>query len=332
MQVGVIGAGAFGTSIASLLAGRGHTVRLWAYEPELPALIREKRENTLYLPGIELPAGILTTNDLAEAVAGAEMVVMGTPSHAARAVVGQLLPHLPANIPIVTIAKGIENDTLLTMTEVLEDVLPVDRHPYLAALSGPSFAREVAQGLPTAVTVASLWDRLAREVQKAFSTERFRVYTSVDVVGVQFGGALKNVVAIAAGCADGLGFGLNTRAALITRGLAEITRAAVRRGANPMTLAGLSGLGDLVLTCTGELSRNRQVGLALGRGEQLSTVLNDRRSVAEGVKTALSACQLADKLGIEMPISREVYLILRGDKPARQAVVDLMTRELKPEL
>jgi glycerol-3-phosphate dehydrogenase (NAD(P)+) len=260
------------------------------------------------------------------------MVVMASPSHAARDVARQICPLLPANVPIVTVAKGIENGTLLTVTEVLEDVLPIERHPYLAALSGPSFAHEVAQRQPTLVTVASVWERLAREVQRAFATDTFRVYTSTDVIGVQYGGALKNVVAIAAGCVDGLGFGLNTRAALITRGLAEISRAAVRRGGNPMTLSGLAGMGDLVLTCTGELSRNRQVGLALGRGERLADVLRDRRSVAEGVKTALSACQLADKLGIEMPIAREVYRILYEEKPARRAVVDLMSRELKPEL
>jgi glycerol-3-phosphate dehydrogenase (NAD(P)+) len=332
MRVGVVGAGAFGTAVASLLAGRDHRVTLWALEPEVVRAVEERHENPLFLPGIALPESLSATGDLLGCVSDAEMVVMASPSHVIREVAQRVQPALPPNIPIVTIAKGIEQGSLQTMTEVLEDVLPVERHPYLAVLSGPSFAREVAERLPTAVTVASLWERLAREVQRAFSTDKFRVYTSTDVVGVQFGGALKNVVAIAAGCADGLGFGLNTRAALITRGLAEITRAAVRRGANPVTLSGLSGLGDLVLTCTGELSRNRQVGFALGRGEKLEDVLRDRRSVAEGVKTAVSACQLADKLGIEMPISREVYRILYESKPARLAVVDLMTRELKPEI
>jgi len=332
MRVAVVGAGAFGTAIASLLGSREHSVRLWAYEPELPGMIAERRVNELYLPGIELPATVEATNDLARAADGAQMVVMAVPSQVSRTITRELAPLLPPHIPIVTVAKGIENETLLTMTEVLEDVLPVDRHPYLAVLSGPSFAKEVALRLPTAVTVASRWERVARDVQQAFATETFRVYTSTDVVGVQFGGALKNVVAIAAGCADGLGFGTNTRAALITRGLAEISRAAVRRGANPLTLSGLSGMGDLVLTCTGELSRNRQVGMALGQGRKVAEVLKDRRSVAEGVKTALSACQLADKLGIEMPISREVYRILFEDKPAKRAVVDLMTRELKSEI
>ena len=332
MKVAVVGAGAFGSAIAGLLVGKGHSVRLWALEPEIVPAINERHENPLYFAGITLPDSVRATADMAEAVDGAEMTVLAAPSHATREVAVRLRPLLPANIPIVTVAKGIENGTLLTMTEVLEDVFPTERHPYLAILSGPSFAREVAARYPTAVTVASLWERLAREVQRAFSTDRFRCYTSTDVVGVQLGGSLKNVVAIAAGCADGLGFGLNARAALVTRGLAEITRAAVRRGANPMTLAGLSGLGDLVLTCTGELSRNRQLGLALGKGAKMAEALKDKRSVAEGVKTATSAVQLADKLAIEMPIAREVHRVLFEDKPARQAVVDLMSRELKPEI
>lgn len=332
MRVGVVGAGAFGTAIAGLLAGREHKVRLWALEPEIVPAVNERHENPLYLAGIPLPASVEATANLGLAVHDAQMVVLAAPSHAQREVAVRLKPLLPPNIPIVTVAKGIENGTLLTMTEVLEDVFPVERHPYLAVLSGPSFAKEVAQRLPTAVTVAALWERIAKEVQHAFATDRFRAYTSTDVIGVQFGGSLKNVVAIAAGCADGLGFGLNARAALVTRGLAEITRAAVRRGANPMTLAGLAGLGDLVLTCTGELSRNRQLGLALGQGRKLADALNEKRSVAEGVKTAASAVQLADKLGIEMPIAREVNRILFEDKPARQAVVDLMGRELKPEI
>lgn len=332
MRVAVIGAGAFGTCLSATLSSKGHAVRVWALEPELIPAINERHENPLYLAGIPLPAAMVASNDLGEVCHEAEMAVVAVPSHVIREVATRFGPKLPANIPVVIVSKGIENGTLLTMSEVLEDVLPPERHPYLAVLSGPSFAREVAQRMPAAVTVAARWDRLAREVQKAFSFDRFRAYTSTDLVGVQFGGALKNVVAIAAGCADGLGFGLNARAALITRGLAEITRAAVCRGANPMTLAGLSGLGDLVLTCTGELSRNRQLGLALGQGMRMSEALKDKRSVAEGVKTATSAVQLADKLGIEMPISREVHSILFEDKPAKQAVVDLMTRELKAEI
>jgi glycerol-3-phosphate dehydrogenase (NAD(P)+) len=332
MRIGVVGAGAFGTALSGLLAGRGHEVRLWAREAELLPELRARHENPMYLPGVKLPDSVAATGEVAEAVGGAELVVLAAPSHATREVAQSVLAHLPANIPIVTVAKGIENGTLKTMTEVLEDVFPIERHPYLAVLSGPSFAREVAQRLPTAVTVASLWNRVAKKVQHAFSTDRFRVYTSSDVIGVQIGGSLKNVVAIAAGASDGLGFGLNSRAALITRGLAEITRAAERLGANPLTLSGLSGLGDLALTCTGELSRNRQLGLSLGRGEKVADILAGKLTVTEGVKTAASAVQLADKLRIEMPIAREVYALLFEDKPARQAVVDLMTRQLKAEL
>lgn len=332
MRAAVIGAGSFGTSLAALLARKGDAVRLWARDMDLVATINERHENPAYLPGIALGKTLSATTDLALAVGDAEMVVMATPSHAARDVAGRLKGFLPKAIPIVTVSKGIENDTLLTMTEVLEDVLPAEHHPYLSVLSGPSFAKEVGLGHPTAVTVAAVWERLARQVQKAFSADMFRVYTSTDVVGVQFGGALKNVVALAAGCADGLGFGQNARAALITRGLAEITRAAVRRGANPMTLAGLSGLGDLVLTCTGELSRNRQVGVALGKGQKLADILKDMKMVAEGVKTAKSACELARRLNMELPIAAEVHAILYEDKPARRAVVDLMSREPKAEL
>lgn len=331
-RIAVIGAGAFGTALSGLLAHKGNQVRLWIRETQLVSAINERHENELYLPGISLPPQVEATNDLEKALFQAEMVVMATPSHASRLMAEQMRNYLPALIPIVTVAKGIENETLLTMTEVLEDVLPVERHPYLAVLSGPSFAREVAQRLPTAVTVASPWERLAREVQQTFSTDRFRCYTSTDVVGVQLGGSLKNIVAIAVGCADGLGFGSNARAALITRGLAEITRVAVCRGANPMTLSGLSGLGDLILTCTGELSRNRQLGLALGKGENLSAALEGKLTVAEGVNTTLSACQLSERLHMEMPIVREVSKILFEQKPARQAVHDLMTRELKSEI
>jgi glycerol-3-phosphate dehydrogenase (NAD(P)+) len=333
MRVAVIGAGAFGTSLASLLAANSeHRVTLWGREQEVARDVNERHLNEAYLPGIPLPAALRGTTELGEAVDGAQMLVMATPSHATRDLASRLKDLAPPNIPIVTVSKGIENDTLLTMTEVLEDVLPTERHPYLAVLSGPSFAKEVALRLPTAVTVASRWERIAKDIQKTFSSEVFRCYTSTDVVGVQFGGALKNVVAIAAGCADGLGFGLNTRAALITRGLAEISRAAVRRGANPMTLSGLAGMGDLVLTCTGELSRNRQLGFALGKGEKLVDLMANRRTVAEGVKTAKSAVQVAEALQIEMPIARETYRILYEDKPAKKAVVDLMTRELKSEI
>jgi glycerol-3-phosphate dehydrogenase (NAD(P)+) len=247
-------------------------------------------------------------------------------------VMARAQPHLPRGVPLVTVAKGIENETLLTMTEVLEDCLREDFHPYVAVLSGPSFAKELAQRQPTVVTIASAWDKIAVRCQKAFQTDVFRAYTSNDTVGVQYGGALKNVIAIASGIADGMGLGHNARAALITRGLAEISRIAVRKGANPLTLSGLSGMGDLVLTCTGELSRNRTVGIQLGQGRPLKEVLGDMRQVAEGVKTARSAEDLSKRLGVELPICHQVFKIAYEGKDPRKALVELMGRQPKPEL
>lgn len=332
MRCAVIGAGSFGTAMANVLAAQGFSARLWARDAALARAITERNENPAYLPGIPLAASLAATGDLAEALDGAELVVMATPAQAAREVLTKLKPHLPRAVPIVTLSKGIENGTLLTMTEVMEDILETQWHPYFAALSGPSFAKEVARGMPTAVTVAAAWERIAKAVQRAFSTDALRCYTSNDVVGVQFGGALKNVIAIAAGCADGLGFGHNARAALMTRGVAEIARAAVRRGANPLTLSGLSGMGDLVLTCTGELSRNRAVGVELGRGRPLAEIVRDMRQVAEGIKTATSARDLSRKLAVEMPICDQVDAILHEGRSPREAVIALMTRELRSEL
>ena len=331
MRVSVIGGGSFGTAMAQLLAGKGYETRVWMREPELVKTVNEKHENTTYMPGFTLAPTLKATTDLAEALDRAELVVHATPSQTARKVLGDAARFIPPHVPIVTIAKGIENGTLLTMTEVMEEVLPEPLHPYLAVLSGPSFAKEVVQRLPTAVTVASNWDRVGASVQKAFSTDYFRAYTVRDTIGVQIGGALKNVIAIAAGCADGLGCGHNTRAALITRGLAEISRVAVKKGANPLTLSGLAGMGDLVLTCTGELSRNRTVGIALGKGRKLKEIVAEMNQVAEGVKTAISARDLAKKLQVEMPICEQVYAIAHEDKPAKQAVVELMTRDPRAE-
>ena len=332
MRIGVIGAGAFGTALASLLVGNGHDVRLWVREPELVDIINGSHENTLYLPGIALPPNLKAVGRMEDAADGAELILLAVPSHFLRATAAALAPAMPWSIPVVTVAKGIENGTLLTMSEVLEDVLPVDRHPYIAIVSGPSFAREVAMGQPTSVTVAARWDRIARIVQTTFSSDTFRVYTSFDLVGVQYGGALKNVIAIAAGAAEGLGLGFDARAALITRGLAEITRAAVQRGANPLTLSGLSGMGDLVLTCTGALSRNRELGFALGQGKTLEELQKNRLSVVEGVFTARSANQLADKYGIDMPISRGVYRCLFEGQTIQEAKDELLGRALKSEL
>lgn len=332
MRVAVIGGGTFGTSLAYLLGQKGFDVRVQAREPHLAAAIRDQKENPRYLPGIRLPDTVTGTTSFEEALEGAELVVGATPSHAARAVFSTALPYLPRDVPIVTVSKGIEEGTLLTPTEVLEDVLPEHYHPWLAVLSGPSFAKELVKGAPTAVTVAAHWDRIARRVQSAFVSQTFRAYTSSDVVGVQLGAALKNVMAIGSGISDGLGFGHNARAALITRGLAEMSRLAMARGASPLTLGGLSGLGDLVLTCTGDLSRNRTVGLELGKGRKLDEILTSLGQVAEGVKTARSARDLAARTGVEAPITEQVYAILYEGKDPRQAVSELMMREPKPEI
>lgn len=331
MRAAVIGGGSWGTALASVLAERGHDVGIWAREPELAEALTHQHENPRYLPGIKLPA-LWGTTDLERALTGAELVVTVTPSHVTREILTKAAPFLAAHVPICCATKGIENESLMTMSEVMEDVLPPERHPYFSFLSGPSFAREVALRLPTAVVVAARWERIGRFVQQAFALPMFRVYTSPDVVGVEYGGALKNVIAIAAGVADGMGFGHNTRSGIITRGLAEITRLAVRKGANPMTLSGLAGMGDLVLTCTGELSRNRQVGHRLGQGEAIDAILSSMTQVAEGVKTAKSAHDLAAKLNVEMPLTDAVYSALYEGITAREAVARLLARELKPEI
>lgn len=332
MRGSVIGSGSFGTALANVLAVNCEEVRLWGREPSVVEAINTKHENSTYLKGIPISERVRATNSLEEALAGSELVVLATPSHATREVMAKAKPYLPRHVPLITVAKGIENETLLTMTELLEDCLPEEFHPYIAVLSGPSFAKELAKRMPTVVTIASHWDKVAVRCQKALQTETFRSYTSTDVVGVQYGGALKNVIAIAAGMADGLGMGHNARAAIITRGLAEITRLAVRKGANPLTLSGLSGMGDLVLTCTGELSRNRHVGMELGKGRKLPDILAEMKEVAEGVKTAKSARDLELKTGVELPICHQVYLIAYEGKNAKAAVVDLMTRQPKSEL
>ena len=331
MRAAVIGLGAFGTALANTLASRCDEVRAWAREQAVVDAINGPRENRTYLPGIPVSPRVRATLSLEEALSGAELVVFATPSHVMRDVVRKALPHLPEHVPLLTVAKGIENETLMTMTQLLEDCLPEQYHPSIAILSGPSFAKEMAAGMPTVVTVASHFEKVAQKVQAALQTESFRTYTSIDVIGVEMGGALKNVIAIAAGMSDGLGFGLNARSALITRGLAEISRIAVRMGANPLTLMGLSGLGDLVLTCTGDLSRNRRVGMELGKGRALEQVLADMTQVAEGVKTARSARDLSRKVGVELPICDQVHAIMYEGKSPRRAVVELMTRAPKRE-
>ena len=327
----VLGAGSWGTAIAKGLADRGHRVRLWARRDELALHIESKRENAGYLAGHRLPDNLLATSDLERALAGSDGVFVVVPSHGLRQVVRDAVPFLPPRGPIVTATKGIENESLSWMTQVIDDELPSQLHGRVCALGGPSFAHEVAAGMPSAVCLAGRDDVVAKQAQEQLASERFRVYTTEDVVGVEIGGALKNVMAIAAGAADGLGFGHNARAALITRGLAEMARLGQHLGANPLTLAGLSGLGDLVLTCTGDLSRNRRVGLEMAKGRTLAAVLADMRMVAEGVKTAKSAYDLATREGVDMPITTEVYRALYEEKPPIEAVSSLLARSLRSE-
>jgi glycerol-3-phosphate dehydrogenase (NAD(P)+) len=331
MKIGVIGAGSWGTTLADLLARNNNSVTLWVYEQDLVESMSRTRVNDLYLPGFVLADNLTFTGELAAAVEGSDLLVLVPPSQVMRAVLTRAAPNISAETLLVSASKGIENETLKTMSEVLEEVLPPASGKNPVFLSGPSFAREVAAGMPTAVVAASRERETARQVQEVFSTPSFRVYTNDDVVGVELGGALKNVIALAAGVSDGLGFGYNTRAALITRGLAEISRMGLAMGANPATFSGLAGMGDLVLTCTGDMSRNRTVGMELGRGRSLQEILAGMKMVAEGVKTTLSAYQLAEKLNVEVPITEQMYRILYEGKDPRQAVTDLMLRELKAE-
>lgn len=330
-KVGVIGAGSWGTALAFMLADKGYDVCIWAYEQEVVDSINQENENKLFLPGIELPKKLSASNSLEETCVGKDLIVVVTPSHVTRPVMSQAVEFLPKHVPIVCATKGIENDTYKLVYEILEDVLPLDFHPWMAFLSGPTFARELAQRMPTNAVIASYSERLAAEVQHIFHHSYFRTYRSVDVVGVELGGSLKNVIAIAAGVASGMGFGYNTTAGLITRGLAEMSRLAVAMGANPMTLAGLTGMGDLVLTCTGGLSRNRQVGMELGKGRTIEEILGEMKMVAEGVKTAKSVYGLAQKMGVEMPICEKVYEVLYEGKRTDVALQELMGRELRRE-
>jgi glycerol-3-phosphate dehydrogenase (NAD(P)+) len=332
MRATVLGAGSWGTALASVLASKKFPVLTWDKDRATLDTINQKHENTRYLPDAPLPASLHGQGDLAKALEGADLVVIAVPSHALRAVAIEAKHHLHSGVPIVSAAKGIEQGTSMTMSEVLEDVLPVSMHPYLTFLGGPSFAKEVVRGLPTAVTVAGRWERVTKQVQDAFSTPSFRPYTSTDIIGCEIGGCVKNVIAIAAGLATGMGFGENARAALVTRGLAEISRLAVKKGANPLTLSGLAGLGDLVLTASSELSRNFRVGLFLGQGKSLEQIQAELGQVAEGVLNARSVRELAQKLGVEMPISESVFRVLHEGQAPRQAVTELMTREKKSEL
>ncbi len=332
MRTTVLGAGSWGTALGSLLASKGYTVTTRDKDAAVLEDIARHHRNERYLPGVPLSPNLHATPDIVKALEGAELVVLAVPSHAVRPVAIEMKRHVHAGTPLVCVAKGIEQESLMTMSEVLEDVLPVPLHPYVAVLSGPSFAKEVAKGLPTAVTVAARWERVARQVQDAFHCKTFRPYTSGDVVGAEIGGCVKNVVAIAAGISDGCGFGANSLAALITRGLAEISRLAVKKGANPLTLSGLAGLGDLVLTCSSDLSRNRTVGRGLAAGKKLDQIQAEIGQVAEGVRNARSTRDLAARLGVEMPITQTVYQVINEGLDPREAVTKLMMRETKAEI
>lgn len=334
-DIAIIGAGAWGTALSIALGRkRSHRVRLWAHENDVCESISQRRVNEKFLPGQRIPESVTPTNNIAQALNGAAIVVSVMPSQHCRLLFEQMRPHLRAGTMIVSATKGLEEQSLLRMTEIITQVLrgTSASAPRVAALSGPSFALEVARGDPTAITIASHDDDLARSVQQEFSDPSFRVYTNSDVIGVELGGALKNIVAIAAGICDGLGLGHNSAAALITRGLAEMTRLAVACGGRAETMAGLAGLGDLVLTCTGGLSRNRSVGVELGRGRKLPEIVAGMHGmVAEGIFTTTAAVGLARARGVEMPITEQMDAILHQHKSPRDAIHELMTRSGKSE-
>jgi len=303
----------------------------WARHAHEADAINQARVNETYLPGFTLPENLVATSDLDEALGGAELVLSVVPTVGLRDVLGKAAGRFPRGVPILSCTKGIETSTLMLVSEIFEELLPKELHGQVTYLAGPSFAREVAARMPTAVTVAGTDEAVCHRVQQLLMNESFRVYTTDDVVGCELAAALKNVIAIAAGVGDGLGFGHNARAAIITRGLAEIGRLSLALGAHPMTMSGLAGVGDLVLTCTGDLSRNRSVGLALGRGQKLADILAGMTMVAEGVNTTKSAHELAQKRGVEMPITAAMYRILYEDQDPRTAVVGLMARRARPE-
>ncbi len=330
-RIAVIGAGAWGTTLANLLAAKGLLVNLWVYETDLAARMNQERENDLYLPDITIHPNIRSSSDFDEVVQEVGTFVSVVPSHTPRIVWRQLGPLLPQHALVISATKGIDAESLLTMSRVLQEVIPAEKHADIAALSGPTFAREVSHNIPSAVVGAADSQAVAEEVQTLFSTPVFRVYTNTDVLGVELGGALKNVMALAAGVCDGLEFGYNARAALITRGLAEISQLGTTMGANAKTFAGLSGMGDLVLTCTGDLSRNHTVGVQLGQGKKLQDIMQNMHMVAEGVTTAGSAVALGRKYKVEMPIAERIYALLNNQIDAQSAVTELMTRALKQE-
>ncbi|MBN1931573.1 MAG: NAD(P)H-dependent glycerol-3-phosphate dehydrogenase [Desulfobacterales bacterium] len=331
-KIGVVGAGSWGTALANLLCLKGHKIDHWVYESQVKEQIQNQRENKVFLPGVTLSKNLNPSNDLEAVVSDKDLVLIVVPSHVMRETAHKIAGYVSKDITIVSASKGIENKTHLTMSGVLRETFSDISENHFAVLSGPSFAPEVARQVPTAVTVASKDRKVASFVQQIFATPYFRVYTNDDLIGVELGGAVKNVIAIAAGIIDGLGLGLNTRAALITRGLTEMRRLGVKLGANPRTFIGLAGVGDLILTCTGDLSRNHTVGKKIGQGMKPKEILAQMLMIAEGVKTAKSVYNLSRKLGTEMPISHEIYHILYDDFSPKESLHRLMTRDLKQEL
>lgn len=330
-KLSVIGAGAWGTALAKHLAEKGLEVCLWAYEQDVTDAINRTHQNPTFLRGVVLPATLNATSSLPEAIDACDGILFVVPSHVTRPVLTQLTSSLSKPVPLISATKGIEEGTARLMTQVMEEVLPASMHGLLMALSGPSFAAELSAGLPTAVCLAGSNSQLVQRFQQALISPTFRVYADTDLIGVQLGGALKNVMALAAGVVDGLGLGLNARAALITRGLTEIVRLGTAMGADPRTFYGLSGAGDLILTCTGALSRNHSVGVRLGKGETLETIMGGMQAVAEGVRTAHAALGLARQYGVDMPITQEINAVLFEHKSCRKAVNDLMERDAKSE-
>jgi glycerol-3-phosphate dehydrogenase (NAD(P)+) len=330
MRIAVIGAGSWGTTLASL-AARTNPVVLWARRPELAETINSTGENPEYLPGHRLPYGLRATSDPSESVEGADLLVMAVPSHGFRAVLSDLADSISPGLPVLSLTKGIEQDSLMRMTEIVAELVPDHGGDRTGVLTGPNLAREIVAGAPTAAVVGMKDAVVAAEIQAALMDPTFRIYTNPDVTGCELAGALKNVMAIAAGMAKGLGFGQNTLAALITRALAEITRLGVAMGGRSETFAGLAGMGDLIATCESDDSRNNRVGMALARGRRLDDVISEMQMVAEGVKTARPVVELADRLGIDMPIATQVVRVLHEGAHPRDAVLALMTREARTE-
>ncbi len=330
--IGIIGAGGWGIALAKLLSDKGEQVTLWCHGAESYRELLENRESRTYLAGILLPSSIKFTRSIGTAVTDKSLIICAVPSHAVRGVMASASSYVSSQATVLCGTKGLEEESLKTMGEVLAEIFGDPQRQRHAFLSGPTFAIEVARGLPAAVTVAARHEDIARDIQEIMSTRNFRVYTSTDIVGVQMGGVIKNIIAIAAGISDGLNLGHNARAALITRGLAEMTRLAIRMGADPMTLAGLPGLGDLVLTCAGDLSRNRKVGIQIAQGKSVQEITQGTRMVAEGIRNTRSVYMLARSLGAEMPIVEQMYKVIHEGKKPAEAVRDLMQRSLKPEL